>query len=168
MCFTVTRSMLFHEDQVNVLRELVLPGCIGGLWDRGQCGRGTAVCPEPPPIHMVPIGLLPHAAGSVLRVSWEFQGGLLPRVDMRLQRGSLRKSRWDCHIARIFVMPSPALGYKGALQSEPSSFQYPIWSLVKHIAESELQINLQARKYFHGSHFHRVTGVYENRMHGRK
>lgn len=90
---------------------------LGGLWDRdcGQCGKGTAVCPELPPIHMVPIGLRTHAAGSVLRVSWEFQGGLLPRVDMRLQRGSLRKSRWDFHIAHIFVMPSPASGYKGAL-----------------------------------------------------
>lgn len=80
-----------------------------------QRGKGTAVCPEVSPIHMVPIGLLTHAAGSVLIVNWEFQSGLLPREDMRLQTDFWWKSRWDFHIAHIFVMPSPASGYKGAL-----------------------------------------------------
>ena len=80
-----------------------------------QCGQGTVICPELQPIHMVPIGLYAQAAGLVLRENWEFQSGLLPRVAMCLQTGSLWKSRWDFHIAHIFVMPSPASGYKGAL-----------------------------------------------------
>lgn len=89
---------------------------LGRLWDPTvrQHGKGTAARSELWPPHVVPIGLLTHAAGSVVRVNWEFQSGLLPRVDMRLQTGSV-KSRWDFHIAHIFVMPSPASGYKGAL-----------------------------------------------------
>lgn len=87
------------------------------LWDLNQKAvcKGTVVCPELQPIHVVSIGLLTQAVGSALKVNWEFQSGLLPRVDMLLQTSSLRKSRWDLHIAHIFVMLSPASGYKGAL-----------------------------------------------------